>query len=189
MKRTFDDQTFEKYDILQGLNHEFDNCTFQNCDFSNVSFASAELIDCTFISCNLSMARLDNTVVNQVKFTDCKVLGIDFSKCSKFLFSVAFENCTLKYSLFFKNDLKNTVFKKCMLQEVSFIETNLIAARFLDCDLDKAVFDRANLEKADFTSSHNYSINPETNKLKKTKFSMPDVLGLLGHLDIEIIEN
>lgn len=186
VKNIFDDQTFDKFDISQGLNHEFTNCTFQGCDFSNESFSAAELTDCTFVSCNLSMTTLENTMLNNVKFIDSKVMGIDFSKCSKFLFSVSFEKCVLNFSVFFKNDLKNTVFKECILQEISFIETNLNSAKFIDCDLTRATFDRTNLEKADLSTSRNYIINPEINKLKKTKFSMPNVLGLLSHLDIEI---
>ncbi len=68
----------------------------------------------------------------------------------------------------------------------SFLEANLTSAMFVRCDLSKTIFERSNLEKADFTSSRNYSINPETNKLKKTKFSLPDVVGLLDNLDIII---
>jgi uncharacterized protein YjbI with pentapeptide repeats len=72
------------------------------------------------------------------------------------------------------------------LQGTSFIEVNLTAAAFLRCDLAKAVFERSNLEKTDFTTSWSYSINPEANKLKKTKFSLPEVVGLLSNLDIVI---
>jgi hypothetical protein len=50
----------------------------------------------------------------------------------------------------------------------------------------KAVFERSNLERADFTTSWSYSINPEVNKLKKTKFSLPEIVGLLNNLDIVI---
>jgi uncharacterized protein YjbI with pentapeptide repeats len=189
MKKLFEDQIFDKYEISEGVNHEFNGCTFKNCDFSNAIFNNAELADCTFISCNLAMAKLENTALDNIKFVNCKVMGVDFSKCSKFLFSVAFENCNLNYSLFFKNDLKNTVFKNCMLQEMSFIETNLTLAKFIECDLVRTVFDHANLEKADFSTSRNYTINPEINRMKKAKFSLPDVVGLLSHLGIEIIEN
>ncbi len=188
MRKLFENTTFDKYNPAEGYDHEFSECTFLNCDFSNVLFDNAELTDCKFVSCNLSMTKFENTVLNQIQFSSCKVLGVDFSKCSKFLFSVAFENCTLNYSLFFKNELKNVLFKKCQLQEVSFMEANLTSARFLDCDLDKTIFDRTNLEKADFSTSRNYSINPQINKLKKTKFSLPDVVGLLHHLDIVITE-
>jgi fluoroquinolone resistance protein len=189
MRKTIDDEIFDKYNPADGYDHEFNGCTFRNCDFSNVQFNGTEFIECRFIACNLAMAKFENVVLNQVGFINSKVLGVDFSKCSKFLFSVTFENCILQYVLFYKNDLKNTIFKSCHLQEASFMEANLTSARFIDCNLDKAVFDRTNLEKADFSTSHNYSINPETNRLKKTKFSLPDVVGLLNYLDIIITES
>ena len=44
----------------------------------------------------------------------------------------------------------------------------------------------ANLEKADFRTAAHYSINPENNKIKKAKFAMPWVLGLLDKYNIEI---
>ena len=188
MKKIFENVVFDKVESTASYSDEYNNCTFKNCDFSNVNFDFAELIDCLFLSCNLTMAKLGNTTLSRVKFDSCKLLGVDFSKCSKFLFSISFENSMLNYSLFSRNDLKNTLFNNCKLNEVSFIETNLTSAKFLNCDLEKAIFDRTNLEKADFSTSQNYTINPELNKLKKTKFSMPDVIGLLHNLDIIITE-
>jgi hypothetical protein len=42
------------------------------------------------------------------------------------------------------------------------------------------------LEKADFRTAFNYSINPETNRIKKAKFSKEGLNGLLDKYDIEI---
>jgi len=188
MKQIFDDEVFDKVYPSGDFSNEYNGCTFKNCDFSNMSFDNAEFIDCHFHLCNLTMTKMVNTTLSRVKFDSCKLVGVDFSKCSKFMFSVSFENSIMNYSLFSKNDLKNTIFSSCKLNEASFIETNLTAAKFVNCDLDKVIFDRTNLEKADFTTSQNYTINPEINKLKKTKFSMPDVIGLLRNLDIIISE-
>jgi hypothetical protein len=55
--------------------------------------------------------------------------------------------------------------------------------------LSGAVFDTTNLEKADFRTSVNYSIDPALNRLKKTKFSLSEIYGLLYKLDIEIDKN
>jgi fluoroquinolone resistance protein len=187
MKKVFDDKIFDKYDIFEGLEHEFNDCFFQNSDFSGALFDGTELVDCTFSNCNLSMAKFENALLNKVKFISCKVMGVDFSKCSKFLFTVSFENCVLNYSIFQKNDLRNTMFKKCTLHEASFLETNLMSAKFVECELDRAIFDHSNLEKADFSTSRNYSFNPTINKMKNATFSMPDAVGLLSHLDINIV--
>jgi hypothetical protein len=42
------------------------------------------------------------------------------------------------------------------------------------------------LEKADIRTSHNYTIDPEKNKVKKAKFSIHGIAGLLDKYDIEI---
>ena len=57
---------------------------------------------------------------------------------------------------------------------------------FDNCDLARAIFANSILEKADFRTSYNFSIDPEINKIKKAKFSLTTVSGLLGKYDIEI---
>lgn len=72
------------------------------------------------------------------------------------------------------------------MQEIDFAESDLTNATFDNCDLTLAVFDRTVLEKVNFLTSYNYSIDPENNRLKKAKFSMNGLAGLLGKYDIEI---
>jgi hypothetical protein len=50
----------------------------------------------------------------------------------------------------------------------------------------QAVFHHTTLEHVDFRTSYNYSINPENNRIKKAKFSIWGVSGLLYKYDIEI---
>jgi fluoroquinolone resistance protein len=72
-------------------------------------------------------------------------------------------------------------YKKLTLQKV-----DLTSAVFDNCNLTQAVFDHTILEKADFRTSYNYSIDPEINRIKKAKFSILGVLGLLDKYDIDI---
>jgi len=65
-------------------------------------------------------------------------------------------------------------------------ETDLTGAVFDNCDLTQAIFDHTILEKADFRTSYNYSFDPEINRIKKAKFSVPEVSGLLDKYDIDI---
>jgi fluoroquinolone resistance protein len=102
------------------------------------------------------------------------------------LFSAAFDNCTLNHSSFFKMNLKKMQFKNSTLHEVDFTESDLSNAVFNNCDLLTAKFENTILEKADFCTSFNYSINPEINRIKKAKFSLPAAVGLLDKYDIEI---
>ena len=72
------------------------------------------------------------------------------------------------------------------MQEVDFTECDLTNAVFDNCDLMKSNFDNTILEKADLRTSYNYSIDPEINLIKKAKFSIPGVTGLLDKYDIII---
>jgi uncharacterized protein YjbI with pentapeptide repeats len=82
--------------------------------------------------------------------------------------------------------MKKTIFSRCSLQEVDFTETDLTEVSFNECDLQLAKFEHTVLEKADLRTSFNYSIDPAVNKIKKARFSLPDVLKLLEKYDIII---
>ncbi|MFC3160186.1 pentapeptide repeat-containing protein [Chryseobacterium arachidis] len=103
--------------------------------------------------------------------------------------SFRFEGCLLNNSIFYKTNIKKTLFKNSKLTEVDFAECDLSNSVFSHCDFAGAVFDRTNLEKADFRTSMNYSIDPSQNRLKKAKFSLSEILGLLRQFDIEIDKN
>jgi uncharacterized protein YjbI with pentapeptide repeats len=79
-----------------------------------------------------------------------------------------------------------TRFKNCELKETDFTECDLMNSIFERCDLMDAKFENTVLEKVDFRTSFNYSINPEINKIKKAKFSLSAIAGLLDKYDIEI---
>lgn len=180
-----ENQLLENYSFQEETT-EFDEKIFKGSNFSKVNLGSFEFIDCTFISCDLSMARLENAVFTRVKFIQCKLLGVDFSLCSTFAFSVSFEDCILNYCVFLKNNLKKTIFNKCIIKEASFFDTDLTSASFIECDLSEAIFERNNLSKCDFRTAYNYDIIPSENNIKKAMFSLPGVVGLLGHLNIII---
>jgi uncharacterized protein YjbI with pentapeptide repeats len=72
------------------------------------------------------------------------------------------------------------------LHEVDFTECNVSGSVFDSCDFTDATFENANIEKADFRTSFNYSIDPEKNRMKKARFSLSGIAGLLEKYDIEI---
>jgi uncharacterized protein YjbI with pentapeptide repeats len=83
--------------------------------------------------------------------------------------------------------MKKSLFKNANFHEVDFTETDISGSIFESCDLSGAVFYNTNLEKADFSSAVNYSIDPNMNKIRKAKFDIAGVSGLLDKYDIEII--
>ena len=72
------------------------------------------------------------------------------------------------------------------MQEVDFTGCDLTASVFTNCDLLRATFDNTILEKADLRTAFNYAIDPERNKIKKAKFSVSGLHGLLAKYDITI---
>ncbi|ELR71211.1 pentapeptide repeat protein [Fulvivirga imtechensis AK7] len=69
---------------------------------------------------------------------------------------------------------------------MDFAQAELSNAVFNDCDLLNATFESTNLEKADLRTASNYVLDPELNRIKGAKFSMPAVVGLLSKYDIKI---
>lgn len=118
-----------------------------------------------------------------------KCSGCNFDDCNPFGMSFGFYGCYLNNSVFYKTNIKKTLFKDSKLIEVDFAEFDLSGSVFNLCDLSGAVFDNTNLEKADFRTSFNYSIDPSKNRLKKAKFSLSEIHGLLYQFDIEIDKN
>ena len=184
------DQIFDKLDFTQEplAKGEYENCMFTNCNFEEINLNDIKFMDCNFQDCNWSLVQLNGTVLREVKFKDCKMLGLQFETCNDFGLLFSFENCQLNHSTFFQMNIKKTIFRNCQLREIDFSESNLSNVIFDNCDLAQAIFINTVLDKADFRTAYNYSIDPESNRLKKAKFSILGISGLLDKYDL-IIEN
>lgn len=180
------DEVIEKavYTGVDLSGEEFESCTFRSCDFSEADLSGALLTDCRLVDCNLTMARAGGAGLRGVTFVNCKVVGVDFTNCLPFLFSVGFEKSILDYSHFIKCKLKKTEFRECTIRDADFTEADLTDASFVDCDLANTVFGRTNLTHADFRTARNYSIDPEENMVRRARFSLSGVAGLLHRYDL-----
>ncbi len=165
---------------------EYENCAFTNCNLMESDLSGVRFTDCRFEGCDLSLAEMHNAILNNVFFKDCKMLGLKFDSCDAFAFSTGFEGCILDNSSFFKRKMAKAVFDCCRLWEVDFGDCNLQGARFTECDLRRAQFADTDLRKADLRTAFNYTIDPAINKIRKAKFSLSGVTGLLENYDIEI---
>lgn len=166
------------------LCNEYEQCIFRNCIFHNCDLSNLVFRDCIFESCDFSLSKVINTTLSDIRFIRCKILGVQFNECNRFLLSFNFEDCLLRLSVFYNLRLKGICFKNCDLQEADFTETYLYNASFLNCNLHRTTFDHTNLEKADFSSSSHYSIDPETNRIKEARFSLNGLPGLLEKYNI-----
>lgn len=184
-----DDKTFEDISYAGKLirEREFNNCVFKKCDLSESDFIQTEFIDCVFENCNLSMIKLDRSVLNNVLFKHCKVLGVNFSLCEDFLFSIGFESSILDYSSFQRKKMPKTNFIKSSLKEVTFSQANISGSVFTDSDLLGAIFNQTDLSSANLSAAVNYIIYPELNNISKAIFSADGLPGLLMQYNIKIV--
>jgi len=182
------DQTFLKINFIDKIKpkEEYENCKFINCNFAEANLLDVVFMECTFEDCDLSLARLNETAFRDVKFIGCKMLGLKFDHCNAFGLSFQFEKCNLNHSSFYKIKAIKSIFIHCQLHEVDFTEANLTSSLFQSSDLFRAVFQHSILEKVDFTTAYNYLIDPEQNNIRKAKFSIDGIVGLLKKYDIQI---
>jgi len=190
MEQLHEDKNFEKIiyagKVIRG--REFQGCTFKKCDFSASDFSYNKFHDCLFEGANLSMMKMNGVTLNNITFRNCKILGLNFSECHDFLFSVSFESCIVDYSSFMGKKMLKTKFIQTTLKETNFIQANLSGALFEGTDLAGAIFNGTDLSAANLVTAYNYSIDPELNQVKKAAFSMGGLPGLLEKHNIKIVE-
>jgi len=184
----FDSEIFENVDytsarLATGI---YESCIFRACSFNSSDLSDVSFSDCQFHSCDISLAQLHNAVFKDVKFISCKLLGLHFDDCNKLFFSVDFEECNLNLASFSKLKIKGRQFQNCSLNDTDFARADLTGTKFYNCDMRGAIFESTILEKSDLSTSFNFLIDPENNRLKKARFSLQGIPGLLGKYDIVI---
>jgi uncharacterized protein YjbI with pentapeptide repeats len=83
-------------------------------------------------------------------------------------------------------NIQQSKFVHSVMCNIDFTDCNASQCVFDECDLKDAQFMQTNLTKANLVSAYNFTIQPEGNTLKKTRFAKSNMHGLLAHLDIHI---
>lgn len=185
----YEKQIFTGLDVSSQeiLSSTFSDCTFKKCNLFQANLAGCSFIDCAFTDCNICMVGLRSVYFNKVEFTNCKLLGDNFEFCKyDFGFSANFTNCIMELTNFSGAKIHKCSFKDSSFKKASFIRSKMIKCDFSGCSFESATFDNSDLSESNFKGAFSYFIDPTRNKLKKTIFSMPEVVGLLGYLDIKI---
>jgi uncharacterized protein YjbI with pentapeptide repeats len=182
------ENVFERWDAAQLLRHgrEFEQCHFIGADFAGANLGNLLFVDCLFERCNLASASLAGTSLQNVAFDGCKLSGLQFTACRDMLFGVHFDQCQLSYTSFYGRKMPYTRFSGCQLTEADFGGADLTEAVFQDCNLAGTTFERTQLGGADFTTATGFLIDPEMNQLRKARFSLAGLPGLLSRHELVI---
>lgn len=168
----------------------FECCRFVDSQFNHARFTQCKFVDCDFQACDLSTAEFDKSVLVDVVFSDSKLTGIDWNKLNWPTVVIhppfALYQSDLSYSSFYGLNMEHIIIQACKAYDVDFRGANLTHADLTLTDFEKAQFVQTKLYAADFTEALHYCIDPNENDIRKAIFSMPDVLGLLQHFDIQI---
>ena len=194
--RAYEVETFENLELSGRKFHHIDfvSCKFKHITADETTWYSCSFRDCKFNDCNLDLMRVDRSVFKSIQFTNCKMLGINWTNASwwtkqeiaQLVKKIDFKDCVLNYSSFMSLKLTGIKMIGCIAHEVDFSETVLTKADFSGTDLTRAIFRNSDLSKADFRKARNYAFSPVVNKIDKAKFSLPEAMSLLHSMDIEL---
>ncbi|QHS12906.1 pentapeptide repeat-containing protein [Shewanella sp. Arc9-LZ] len=190
----YSDDLFEsiKGVALQFKNITFERCHFTQCDFSQSDFYHCHFIECVFSQCNLSVMSVVATEFDDVTFSGCKAIGIDWTKAEWPQFmtqtTIKFERCMLNGSNFYSLHLPEFSLVDCRAHDVDFREANLSKADLRMTDFNLSQFSHTNLTGANFTDALNYQIDITANNVKQAIFSRFEALSLLEGLDIQLVD-
>ena len=181
-------ETFEKENyasqVLAGT--EFEHCTFSDCDFSYTDLSGVFFTDCVFKTCRFVVCELRSAHMQNVKFGNCRLSGLDFGKCAALGFSVEFSSSVLDNCVFRERKMAKTQFSRTELRNCFFSQSDLCGASFDECRLPETVFERCLLVGADFRTATDFNIDPGQNTIRKAKFSTYNLAGLLTAFGIVI---
>ncbi|MFT3884738.1 MAG: pentapeptide repeat-containing protein [Flavobacteriales bacterium] len=182
MKVHVDDELFERRNFAEQPlpKGEYTQCRFVQCTFAKADLIGVVFVECAFEGCDLSLAKVRQAAFREVRFTDCKLLGVSFDQCNGFLFAIMPERCNMASASFRGMRLGKAVFRDCSLKGADLSAADLSGSVFDACDLLDAVFDHTDLSKADLRTAHGFTIDPEANKLVGARFSSSGLGGLLA---------
>ncbi|WP_339388599.1 pentapeptide repeat-containing protein [Vibrio caribbeanicus] len=187
--RSFDKGSVSE-ENFQGI--EFEECHFTDCDFSNACFQDCRFINCTFKSCNLSLTKFPKTRFMDISFSECKLIGIDWTNAEWPVyhndFGIKYYRCILNDASYYGLTLQELVFEECTVRDADFREGDFSKSSFIACELNRSLFIHTNLENVDFSDSANFTINVLQNRVTGAKFSRYEALNLLESLDIDLVD-
>jgi fluoroquinolone resistance protein len=189
---TFDDgtafyegQTFSEVDVARIGKIEFYKCHFERCRMQDAALQKTTFEQCTFTSCDMTRIAWGMSSLRGVRFTDCKLLGVNFAAANDNP-DVAFESCVLRYAVFDGVHLRGASFHDVALQEASFVDSDVREAAFTACDLTRAVFRKCQMAGADFTTSTGLFFEPTQNQAKDAMIAVETAIQLARAVGLRV---
>lgn len=140
---------------------KFDESALDRVMLVNAALDEISLLDTEVRGCDLSAAVLASGALNRVRFTHCRMAGVDLSHCS--LHNVTFTDCKLDMANFRFAKLHGVVFQDCTLAETDFQLAEIREVAFENCQLERTTFTQSKVLATDLRGSHLENIRGWTN--------------------------
>lgn len=163
-------------------------CELVDCDLTEASLAGSQLAECRFERCELAMVDLTDAVLQSVELDTCRLTGVRFGSLRRYpiLPEAKLKDCDLSFASFRQLDLTAWSFDGCRLAEAEFVRCELKGVSFAGADLTRCTFQRCDLTGADLRGARGYVISPLDNALRGMRVSLPEALGLLAAVGVEV---
>lgn len=164
---------------------EFQSCTFRSVKLAGSRWMGALLEDCTFELCDLSNFAPKGLAARDVRFSECKLLGVDWTSVSPHP-RVAFEACDLRYASFASVHLRKTTFLRSQITEATFADVDLTECDFDGSDLEGTTFRECVLHKANFSGARGLLLDPAKNRVKDARISLEAAVLLAASFGLRV---
>ena len=166
---------------------EFENCTFVSCDLAEARLSRCRFLGCELRSSELSLLKPAGSAFRDVRFVDCRLLGVDWTEVDAALgLRLAFERCVLDSSSFMALHLEELRMVDCTARELGFEGAVLTGATFSSTNLEGSRFHGTDLRGADLSDATGVAFDPSANRLGRTRLSLEGGLAVLGVAGIVI---
>lgn len=159
---------------------------FERCNFSEAELGGAVFEDCEFVGCNLSLTKVEACQFLGVLFRDCKLAGVDFSRCVRLPLDVSFVESKVANCNFSGLPLLKIKFQGCEVIDCLFEQADLREADFSGSKMTGTRFGGADLRAADFSLARDYAFDLAANRVKGVRVALPEAVKLLAFFDIDV---
>lgn len=162
---------------------KFDESALDRTVLINAALDEISLMDTEVRGCDLSAAILASGAGDRVRFTHCRMQGVDLSHAA--LKNITFSDCKLSLANFRFTKLQHVLFEDCILTETDFQLANLRDVTFRNCHLEKTIFIQSTISNTDLRSSHLENIRGWQN-LKGATISYEQLTMVAPELAVEL---
>lgn len=152
----------------------FTECTFRRAKLNCSRHVDGAFVNCTFVNCDFFEAH----------FTDCKLVGSMFDRCTFDLMQAAGGNWS--HVGMPAADLRRATFTRVRLREADLTGVRLEGAELRDCDLSGAWLTRANLTDCDLRGSDLSALDPLDVELRGAVVTLEQALVIAARLGLDV---